>query len=231
MGNPLSDLTALVLAGGKGTRLRGAIDGPKALATIRGKPFLFYLLDRLAESGFRKAVLCTGYLSDVIREVVGTQYREIEITHSIEKQPLGTAGALKHALPSITSETVLVLNGDSFHRGDFFSFYEWHCAKQSQASLLLVPSAECSRFGQVETDEDGRVAAFSPSRQGPGWINAGSYFFSRSFIEGFPKTCYSLEQEIFPRYANNGLYGHQSQSDFIDIGTPSAWQQAQVFFS
>jgi len=109
----LSDVTAVVLAGGLGTRLRSVVaDRPKALAPVHGRPFLAYLLDQLAASNCRSVVLCTGYLGEQIRDAFGETYKSLRLRYSQERQPLGTAGALKLALPQIASDLVLVLKAD-----------------------------------------------------------------------------------------------------------------------
>src|SRR5437899_2628493 len=110
-----NSLSAAILVGGLGTRLRGIVaDRPKVLAEVRGRPFLAYLLDQLVASGFQDVVLCTGYRSEQVKEVFGDGYGPLRIVYSEETVPLGTAGALRLALPLLQSETILVMNGDSF---------------------------------------------------------------------------------------------------------------------
>jgi D-glycero-alpha-D-manno-heptose 1-phosphate guanylyltransferase len=110
-----SEVTAAVLAGGLGTRLRSVVDDrPKVLAQVHARPFLMFLLDQLAAADFRSVVLCTGYLGEQIQRTFGETYKCLRILYSQEPKPLGTGGALRFALPQITSDPVLVLNGDSF---------------------------------------------------------------------------------------------------------------------
>src|SRR5262245_14251159 len=111
----LAATTALILAGGLGTRLRSAVaDRPKVLAEIWGKPFLSYLLEQVASAGMRHIVLCVGYASEQIRATFGNTFAGMELTYSQETTRLDTAGALRLALPHFRSDPVLVMNGDSF---------------------------------------------------------------------------------------------------------------------
>ncbi len=94
----LSKVTAAILAGGLGTRLRPVVpDRPKVLADVRGRPFLAYLLDNLVVQGVREVVLCTGYLGEQIRKAFGETWGPLRLWYSQEEAPLGTAGALRLA--------------------------------------------------------------------------------------------------------------------------------------
>ncbi len=113
--NTIGNVTAAVLAGGLGTRLRGVLaDCPKVLAPVKGKPFLAYLLEHLAGQGLRDVVLCVGYGSEQVEAVFGRSYAGLRLAYSCEPAPLGTAGAVRLALPMLESDPVLVMNGDSF---------------------------------------------------------------------------------------------------------------------
>ena len=115
----ISNIEAAILAGGLGTRLRSVVpDRPKVLAEIGGRPFIEILLDQVAAAGIRTAVLCTGYLGDQIEARLGTRRGPLALRYSREVEPLGTGGALRLALPMLASDTVLVLNGDSYCDAD-----------------------------------------------------------------------------------------------------------------
>ena len=97
--------TAVILAGGKGTRLQSVVsDRPKPMAEVYGRPFVSALLDRLSTVGFRRVVLCTGYMAEVIEAALGHTYRGMELVYSREAIPLGTAGALRLALPAMAAK-------------------------------------------------------------------------------------------------------------------------------
>jgi NDP-sugar pyrophosphorylase family protein len=231
----LHSLTAVILAGGLGTRLRDVVnDVPKPMAEVAGRPFLAYLLDQLAEAGVRRVVLCTGHLAERVVAGLGEQYAGISLIHSREDQPLGTAGALRQAQSHIDSETAIVLNGDSYCQADLSGFYAQHVARNAAGSLLLVRQTNTQSFGRVELDSEGKIERFleKGTSAEPGWINAGVYLLSRSLIaEIAPGRAVSLERETFPAWIGRGLYGDPRGAAFLDIGTPESYRRAEQFFS
>src|SRR5262245_63746616 len=105
---PPADLTVAILAGGLGTRLRSVVsDRPKVLAEAAGRPFLAWWLDALDAQGFRDIVLCTGFRAERVRDTFGSTQGHLRIRYSVETQPLGTAGALRQALPLFASDPIL----------------------------------------------------------------------------------------------------------------------------
>ena len=228
------ELTTAILAGGLGSRLRTVVAGrPKALAEVGARPFLAYLFDQLVAAGARDVVLCTGYLADSIRSLFGESYGTLCLRYSRESTPLGTAGALRLALPLFKSDPVLVMNGDSYCGANLAKFCLWHAARRSNATLLLTKMSHTERFGQVQVGPDGKVTAFQEKGGGqrPGWINAGIYLITRDWLEEIPRDrAVSLEREVFPTWIGRGLYGFQSEARFVDIGTPESYAGAQSFF-
>ena len=233
--NRLSKVNGVVLVGGFGTRLRVVVpELPKVLAEISGKPFLFYILDQLSEAGLKTVILCTGYLGDYVKSKVGEKYRSLSIKYSHETTPLGTGGALSLALPYIQSSDVLVSNGDSYCSADLVGMWEWHMKKKAMATLLLTHMDDTSRYGHVSMASVDRIIGFNEkeSTSKPGWINAGVYLIRRELLTDIPeKKCVSLEREVFPSWCHRGLYGYQTHSKFIDIGTPESYAQAERFFT
>ena len=139
----LSNISVAILAGGFGTRLRSKMaDKPKALAEIRRRPFLAYLLDQISSAGLKEVVICTGYLGEQVKLTFGNSYAGTNLTYSQELLPLGTAGALLLAMPFFKSDPILVMNGDSFCEVDLQTFYSWHKGQDAEASLLLVEVAD-----------------------------------------------------------------------------------------
>jgi NDP-sugar pyrophosphorylase family protein len=203
-----------ILAGGLGTRLRTVInDRPKVLAPVRGKPFLAYLLDQIIEAGIRRVVLLTGYRGEQIADEFGHSYQHIQIEYSAEPEPLGTAGALRHALPklfpvpsiggSAGSHAAMVMNGDSYCAADLPKFRAFHESSAAQASLVLTRVPDSSRFGKVESAPDQRVERFVEKQAagGPGWINAGIYLINRALIHEIPEgRAVSIERDMFPAW-------------------------------
>ena len=235
MSESLADIPAFILAGGRGTRLRPAVsDRPKALAEVAGRPFLAWLLDGLVASGVRQAVLCTGYRGEMIRQVFGDHFQTLALDYSQETEPLGTGGAVRAALPLSDSPTLLVLNGDSLCRVDLASFARQHAQRGAACSLVLARVRDTSRYGRVETAADGRLTQFleKGDAAGPGWINAGVYLFQHRVIEGMPLSrALSLERDLFPAWLGRGLYGHEQDGPFLDIGTPESYSAAVDFVS
>ncbi|HWB53682.1 MAG TPA: nucleotidyltransferase family protein [Tepidisphaeraceae bacterium] len=230
----LSDICAIILAGGFGTRLRSVVaDRPKVLATVCGRPFLVHLLDQLRQAGVRRAILCTGYMSEQIEAAFGDAYGPIELTYSQENQPLGTGGAIAAATDLGDSHTLLAINGDSFCAADLNQFAADHFNRDARASILLTHVNDASRFGRVTIAPNGRITSFDEKSDsvGPGLINAGIYLIERRLLEVVPRRhAVSIEREIFPLWIGHGLFGHVTLAPFIDIGTPESYAMAQNFF-
>jgi NDP-sugar pyrophosphorylase family protein len=228
-------LTAAILCGGLGTRLRSVVaDRPKALAPVRGRPFVTYLLDRLAEASVGEVVLLTGYRADQVQDALGATYAGMSLIYSEERTPLGTAGAVRWALPCFSGRTVLLLNGDSYCDVDLAAFAALHRRHGARASLVLARVEDASRFGLVRAGPDGRVRRFEEkaAAAGRGWINAGVYLLDRALIEELPRARpASLERDMFPRWAAGGqLHGFRCRGRFLDIGTPESYAEAERFF-
>ncbi len=230
-----SDVTVVILAGGLGVRLRKVVsDRPKVMALVNGRPFLTYLLDQLEHTGLNNVVLCTGYEAGLVSNELGNTYKGIEIIYSQEDKPLGTCGALKHAISNIDSKYILVMNGDSYVDVDLKKFLNWHLAAHRHASIMLVRVNNVSRYGKVTISDDKLITSFEEkgNKSGHGWINAGIYLLGREALKCLPqKTPSSLEEHFFTSLIGKGLYGFQSKGSFLDIGTPESYAQANSFFS
>lgn len=223
----------VILAGGLGTRLRSVVaDRPKVLAEIEGQPFLKYLLDQLNSTGFRNVVICTGYLGEKLQAQFGNTYLALNLIYSKESKPLGTAGAVRLALPILKSDTIMIMNGDSFCDANLRKFWRFHSSKGANATLLLTEVPDTSRFGRVNLDRGGRIVSFEEKgKNGAGWINGGIYLISRSHLLEIPqKRAVSFEKDLFPNWINRDFYGYQSKGRFIDIGTPQSFAFAKQFF-
>ena len=231
----MRDVSIAILAGGLGTRLRSVVaDRPKVLALIHGRPFLSYLLDHLCDFHPNEIVLCAGYLGEQLRETFGDSHHGTRLIYSQEPTPLGTAGALRFALPLLKFENVLALNGDTFCDVDLNVMIEWHITRQANATLALIHLHDTSRYGCVVTDEEDRVVRFEEKKENSssGWVNGGVYLLKRQFIESIPTgQSVSIERETFPSWIGRELYGWKSQGCFIDIGTPESYSSAESFFA
>ncbi len=227
-------VTAVILVGGKGTRLRTIIsDKPKVLAEVNGRPFLTYLLDQLDRINIEEVVFCCGYMAESIEAYFGYKYKTISIKYSKEKTTLDTGGALRLAFPMFSSETILVMNGDSYVETDLTVFVNSFINEDQIAKMLLVSVQDVSRFGRVCVDNESLVTTFDEKGKytGEGWVNAGIYLLKRKVILDIPKDClYSLEKSFFPELIGKGLLGFCSEDNFIDIGTPESYKKADHFF-
>lgn len=237
----MQDVTTAILVGGLGTRLRSAVaDRPKALSEVSGRPFLAYLLDQLATVDVRSVVLCTGHLGQQVHEAFGDSYRGMRLSYSREKTLLGTAGALRLALPFFnegsgdTLDSVLAMNGDSFCDVDLRDFWACHRSRETDATLVMAAVSNAAPYGRLQVDADGRILGFDEKdvEGGSGWINAGIYLFSRSLLGTIPEgRPVSLEREMFPAWIGRNIYGYRSAGRFIDIGTPERYASAERFFT
>ncbi len=230
----LTDVSIIILAGGMGTRLQSVVaDKPKALAAINDRPFITFLLDQLITFGARQVTLAAGYKGVQLAEALGPRHKTLELVYSTEPSPLGTGGGLRYALPTIETENVLVMNGDSFIDADLGTYFDWFHRHGHQSALMLTQVEDVGRYGMVRLEND-RVVSFEEkgSYQGEGLINAGVYLLNRALIENIsPDTPYSLEHDFFPEMIPKGLFGFCTQGAFIDIGTPETFAQGTDFFS
>lgn len=231
--NAMGNITAAVLAGGKGLRLREAVsDRPKVLAAVAGKPFLGHILDQLAGAGIRRIALCTGYKGEMVEAEFGAEYRGMELVYSREHKPLDTAGALRNALPLVNSETLLAMNGDSFCNVDLRAFHSCHVDHRAEASIVLTRKPDAKRYGSVEIDAEGKIIAFREKGEsiGGGWVSAGIYLIDTHLLHSIPVgKAVSIEKEVFPEWINRNFYGYKSTGKFIDIGTPEDYRSAENF--
>ncbi len=208
-------MQAIVLAGGLGTRLRSVVaDLPKPMAPVAGRPFLAWILDRLAQAGFGRVVLAVGYRHEIIEQHFGAAYRGIGLHYSVEAQPLGTGGALRLAADHV----------DRWHA---------HLKGSEQMSLAVCEVPDAGRYGTLEL-QDGHVRGFlEKGRSGPGLINGGTYLLSRGVLEKIPRDVpFSFEQHLLvPEVGAIRPAAFVTDGLFIDIGVPKDYARAQRLFA
>jgi D-glycero-alpha-D-manno-heptose 1-phosphate guanylyltransferase len=226
--------TILILAGGFGSRLRPIIsDRPKVLADINGRFIITYLFDQIIRSGGKDIILCTGFESHQVEIALGNKYQSLNLSYSKESKSLGTAGALRNANGLVTSDTVVVLNGDSYCDVAITDVWQWHHSKGALCTIVVVHMHDISRYGHVKYDHHNIVTAFEEKgvSLGEGWINAGIYIIDQQLITNIPDDAFiSIEKDIFPSIIGDGLYAYPAQGSFIDIGTPESYAKAADFF-
>lgn len=223
----------IVLCGGAGLRLRSVTGNiPKVMATVSGRPFMELLLRQLERNSFRRVILAVGYQKEMIKSFFGERFGNLELIYSDESQPLGTGGALRNAAPLLTSEEVLVMNGDSYTGADLMRFVRHHREVRANLSMLVVPADGRSDCGTVLVGPGGKILLFGEKAtlDGARYINAGIYVLSRQTVDQLPERVQiSLEHELFPRWLEDGIpleaFIHQGQC--LDIGTPDRYHGSQ----
>jgi len=228
-------MQAIVLVGGEGTRLRPLTNStPKPALTLVDRPVLAYMIEWLAGHGVTEVVLACGVLSDTLRKALtGEEERAgAKIRYVVEPQPLGTAGAIRFAADRLgdeLDERFLALNGDVLTDLDLSALLHEHEARAAGATIGLHPVEDSSAFGLVESGEEGQVLQFleKSGERKPGEINAGMYVLERSVLELVPPgESVSIERDVFPRLAGEGLHGLLLGGYWMDIGTPDRYLQA-----
>jgi mannose-1-phosphate guanylyltransferase len=223
----LHDVEAVVLVGGKGTRLRPlTLSAPKPMLPTAGVPFLAHLLSRIQQAGVRRVVLGTSYLAETFSDHFGDgSAMGLEIEYVVEDQPLGTGGGIRNVFKYLTADDVLVFNGDVLCGTDLTAVVDTHRRTRADVTLHLVRVQDPRAFGCVPTDEEGRVTAFLEKTDDPptDQINAGCYVFRREVIESIPEgRPVSVERETFPGLLASGarVSGHVDVAYWRDMGTP-----------
>lgn len=224
-------IDAIILAGGLGTRLAQTVPHlPKALAPIQGIPFIQLLLKQLETSGIvSKIVFALGHKADAIQAFLQTQSTRIPIEVSVEPTPLGTGGALLYALNKTESETLLVLNGDTYFDLPLCHFFEFHQIREADITLACRKVKDTSRFGSVIIAPDQRIISFREKEPipYPGWINGGLYLIEKNLLSSFPPGTHSIETDFFPHLLEKKVLAYTDSGCFVDIGTQETYFAAQ----
>jgi mannose-1-phosphate guanylyltransferase len=227
-------MQALILAGGKGTRLRPlTVYTPKPVVPICNRPFLLYQIDTLRRAGITDITLSLSYQPFKIEQQLGDGSDfGVKLTYTVEPQPMGTAGAYKFAEDLIREPTV-VFNGDIVTDLDLKRVIREHNECKATATIVLAPVENPSSYGVVETEEDGRVRRFlekpKPEETDCRNINAGTYILDPKALDFIPAgESYSFEYGLFPDLLKRGegFYAHVPAGAYwIDIGTPARYLQ------
>jgi mannose-1-phosphate guanylyltransferase len=228
-------MQALILAGGKGTRLRPlTVYTPKPIVPICNRPFLLYQIDTLRRAGITDITLSLSYQPEKIEQLLGDGSNiGVKLKYIVEPQPMGTAGAYKFAEELIREPTV-VFNGDILTDLDLKTVIRQHKDRSAVASIVLTPVDDPRMYGVVETDGDGRVQRFlekpQPEQTDCRNINAGTYVLEPSVLDLIPKgENHSFEYGLFPKLLETGepFFAHTPQRTYwLDIGTPARYLQA-----
>lgn len=227
-------MKAVILIGGKGTRLRPlTINTPKAIVPVLNRPFLEHMLRYLKGHGVAEVILALNYLPETVRERLGDgSHLGVRIVYVIEEPALGTAGAVKNA-EAYLDETFFVLNGDMVTSIDLTEMFKLHRQAAPKASIALIPVANPSIYGVVETDERHMVKRFlekpGPDQITTNLINAGIYILEPEVLADIPAATYTMfENYVFPKLLETGqpVLGYPSSAYWLDIGAPDKYLAA-----
>lgn len=222
---------AIILAGGLGTRLRSVVANmPKCMAPVAGKPFLHYVLDHLRKQGIDKFIFSLGHLHEQVTDYLDDNHPGMQKHYSIEKEPLGTGGAIKLACKAASEKTVVVVNGDTLFRLDLVKLTAFHNMCGADCTLSLKPMTHFDRYGVVEINKDYSIGSFCEKKAyAKGLINAGVYALNaeRFLKEDLPDK-FSFEKDYLEKkYKSRRFYAVVQDSYFIDIGIPEDYERAQ----
>ncbi|MEP6663539.1 MAG: nucleotidyltransferase family protein [Verrucomicrobiota bacterium] len=236
MPTSFSSTTAVILAGGLGTRIRHLLpDLPKPMAPVSGKPFLEWVVRYLKKQGLKRIVISTGFRGEKIEEYFAKNpVGATSICCVRENTPLGTAGGFLFATQEsgLNPASWLVLNGDSLAFATLNHLGQGLEDPATAGCILGVEMGDTSRFGAIRSEPDGRLTGFQEKLPGAGIINAGMYLFRSATLSLFPKKSpLSFEHDVFPELLKRGvtLKVYATKAPFLDIGTPGSLTQAELF--
>ena len=235
-------MQALILAGGRGTRLRPlTVYTPKPIVPLVNRPFLMYQIEVLRKAGITDITLSLSYQPDKIEHLLGRGSDfGVDLRYVTEPSPMGTGGAYKFASNALV-ETTVVFNGDILTDLDIGKLIEFHRSKSAAATLSMVPVDDPTRYGLIQTDAEGKVIRFLEKPQPDeleelkiNTINAGIYILEPTILDIIAKDANkSFEYDVFPDILNRGLpfFGYEMKSEYWrDIGTPASYLAAHHDF-
>ena len=189
-------MKAIILAGGRGKRLRPITDYvPKPLIPIKNIPIIEWQIKYLKKFGVSEVIICSGYKTEMIENYLNNKKLGLKVTFSIEKKPLGTGGAIKNAGKKIKDKSFLVINGDIITNIDLKKLLK---KENSIASIQLK-----TKFGILKTNED-KIVKFDEKKEIPDvWMNAGIYNLNTDILKELPNVG-NIEKTLFPKFAKKG---------------------------
>jgi D-glycero-alpha-D-manno-heptose 1-phosphate guanylyltransferase len=226
--------TAIILAGGLGTRLRETVpDLPKPMAPVNGRPFLERQLDYWIGQGVLRFILSVGYRREAIESHFGGRYRGATIQYAVEETPLGTGGGVLLAMERLEDDApFLLLNGDTFFEVALSDLRTFHESRRSDWTFSLFRANEAGRYMGMDVAENGRIRELRSGRGEIGALaNGGVYFVAPARVReaGFALgDKLSLEDDLLSRLQATGgsLFGMECGGRFIDIGVPADYFRA-----
>ena len=231
-------MDALILAGGKGERLRPLTDTlPKPMAPVAGRPILEHQLEWLRKGGVDNVVFLAGYRWEAIQDHFGDGSRHgVRASYSVESSPLGRGGAIKQGIPFATGDSgpVIVTNGDIITRQGLLDIVDFHSnspARRHGPAVTIMAVPMVSPYGLVDLDETGSVVGFREKVELPHWINGGVYVIDREVFSDFPDLG-DHEVETFPGLAQAGrIAAFRTRSFWTSIDSFKDLREADDFIS
>lgn len=228
-----SETQAVILAGGKGTRLRPyTYEVPKSMLLLKNKPLLEYLIIHLRNSGIKDIIICINEQGSKIKEYFGDGSRfNVRIVYSQEKTELGTGGALYNAKDIISSSPFLLLHGDLLTDIDIKEMLSYHQQAGTTATMALKPIQNVKRFGQINL-KGSVVTAFYGNKKAASikrsnLINAGIYVLNQDIFKHFPSRAkFALEEILTTLIHKQQVAGYVFDSLWVDVGDPQDYEQA-----
>lgn len=225
-------MEAIILAGGKGARLRPlTLTVPKPMVPISEKPFLYYLLTMLKEEGVTRVILSIGYLGEQIKDYFGEYWFDLEMSYVQEKEPLGTGGAISKCMAKVTDDEVIVINGDTYCQIDLNKMISSHKQHQAELSIALKEMFDFDRYGTIDIDmRNGVIKQFNEKRKvNKGYINTGTYCINKNIFEqhNMPEK-FSFETDFLQAKINElNSNAFITNGYFVDIGVQDDYQRFQ----
>lgn len=219
---------AIVLAGGKGTRLESVTKGSqKVVVRVGNKSFLELLLERLDEEKFDRVHLALGHRAEDVEKLISNTNFTTDIHTIHETTPLGTGGAIKNALKHVSTKNVIVLNGDSFNEVSYAEILNTHRQSTSDISILTKSVSNIARFGEVQIEPSGKIIAFieKTGLEKSGNINAGVYVVPANLFDHYSPDVFSFETFLCENVDLKDMSAIASKGIFIDIGVPDDYQK------
>ncbi|MFH1444924.1 MAG: nucleotidyltransferase family protein [Nanoarchaeota archaeon] len=224
--------TAIVLCGGKGTRLRPlTFDIPKSLIPLQGKTVLEHVIDLFKKFDITNIILCVGHMKEQIKNHMGDgSMFGVNITYVEEDEPLGTAGPLKlmKNQGKLPREPFIYCNGDELKELDLEAMLELHKQNNAMATIALTSVDNPSNYGVANLDGN-KILEFLEKPENPpsNKINSGLYILTPEVAELVREGFCMVEKDIFPKIAASGrLFGFPFNGQWFDTGTPERYEKA-----
>ncbi len=229
----LETTDVIVLCGGRGTRLGSLTTStPKPLLSVRGEPFILQRLRALRAEGFQRMLLAVHYLAPQFHAFARTHAGEFpDLTVVEEPIPLGTGGALRHAVRQVRSSVCVALNGDSCGVKTLTPVLEAHARREARFTMVVVRAEQVKgnahHKGMVTLGPDEEIRGFATGdASGPQWVNAGIYALDCELVQGWPEGSYDLEQQFLSLVPRGSGWAFASEESLLDIGTPDCYELA-----